>query len=157
VAEIESPGTLDGGDVLRIGRTLYVGVSARSNRDGIAQLARLLAPWDYRIVPVATRDCLHLKTAATDAGNDILLINPAWVDRTAFGASNIMEVDAGEPFAANVLRVGGATICAAAYPRTLRQLEEAGLDVRALDVSEFAKAEGGVTCCSVIFEMEPTP
>jgi dimethylargininase len=152
VASIEAPGTLDGGDVLRIGRTLYVGVSARSNRDGIAQLGRLLSPWEYPVVPVVTRDCLHLKTAATDAGHGILLMNPAWVDREVFGAVEIIEVDPGESFAANVLRVGATTICAATYPRTLRRLEDAGVEVRTVDMSEFAKAEGGVTCCSVIFD-----
>jgi dimethylargininase len=153
MASIKPPGTLDGGDVLRIGRTLYVGASARSNSDGIAQLGRLLAPWGYRVLPVVTHDCLHLKTAATDAGHGIVLLNPAWVDRTVFRTAEVLEVDPGEPFAANVLRLGTTTVCAAASPRTLRQLEGAGLDVLAVEMSEFAKAEGGVTCCSVIFEV----
>ena len=156
VAEIESPGTLDGGDVLQIGRTLYVGRGARSNEDGIAQLARLLAPFGYRVVAVETRDCLHLKTAATEAGPGLVVVNPRWVDPGVFGAVHLVEVDPGEPFAGNVLRVGDATICAAAYPGTLRQLEAAGVAVRAVDMSEFAKAEGGVTCCSVIFDTEGT-
>lgn len=153
VAEIEAPGTLDGGDVLRIGRTFYVGDSARSNRDGIAQLGELLAPWDYRVVPVTTRDCLHLKTAATVAAPGIVVLNPDWVDRALFGTAAVVEVDPAEPFAGNVLRVGEVTICAAAFPRTNRRLEALGIEVRALDMSEFAKAEGGVTCCSVIFEI----
>jgi dimethylargininase len=151
-AIIEAPGTLDGGDVLRIGRTFFVGDSARSNRDGIAQLGELLAPLDYRVVPVTTRDCLHLKTAATVAAPGIVVLNPDWVDRAVFGAVAVVEVDPAEPFAGNVLRVGEATISAAAFPRTIRRLEELGIDVRALDMSEFAKAEGGVTCCSVVFE-----
>jgi dimethylargininase len=154
VAEIESPGTLDGGDVLRIGRTLYVGRAARTNMDGIAQLARLLAPFEYRVIPVETHDCLHLKTAATEAAPGLVIVNPAWVDRRVFGAVEYLEVDPAEPFAANVLRVDGATVCAAAFPRTLRRLEMAGVEIRALDMSEFAKAEGGVTCCSVIFDTE---
>ena len=153
LAVIEAPGTLDGGDVLRIGRTFYVGDSARSNRDGIAQLGELLAPWDYRVVPVTTRDCLHLKTAATVAAPGIVVLNPDWVDRAVFGAVAVVEVDPAEPFAGNVLRVGEATISAAAFPRTIRRLEALGIDVRAIDMSEFAKAEGGVTCCSVIFEL----
>lgn len=153
-AVIEAPGTLDGGDVLRIERTFYVGESARSNRDGIEQLGDLLAPFDYRVVPVATRGCLHLKTAATVAAPGVVVLNPDWVDRATFGAVEIIEVDAEEPFAGNVLRVGDTTISAVAFPRTIRRLEQHGIVVRAVDMSEFAKAEGGVTCCSVIFESE---
>ena len=158
LAAIGEPGTIDGGDVLTIGRTLYVGSSPRSNAEGIHQLGRLLAPWDYRVVPVVTRDCLHLKTAATLAAPGVVLLNPDWVDRTTFGSAEVVDVDPGEPFAGNVLRIGDAVISAAAFPRTIRRLEEAGVAVRALDMSEFAKAEGGVTCCSVIFEtMEGRP
>lgn len=152
-ASIEAPGTIDGGDVLRIGRTLYVGVSARSNAEGIAQLGRLLAPWDYRVVGVPTRDCLHLKTAATEAAPGIVVLNPDWVDGEVFGAERLIPVDPGEPFAGNVLRIGAATIAAAAFPRTNARLEAAGVEVRTVEVAEFAKAEGGVTCCSVIVDV----
>lgn len=151
MASIEPPGTLDGGDVLRIGRTLYVGASARSNAEGIAQLARLLAPWDYRVLPVSTRDCLHLKTAATVAAPGILILNPDWVDRAMFGSVAMVDVDPREPFAGNVMRIGDVTL-SGEFPRTIRRLEHAGVDVRVVDMSEFAKAEGGVTCCSVIVE-----
>lgn len=149
---IEAPGTLDGGDVLVIGRTLYVGASARSNAEGIGQLAQLLARWHYRVVPVPTRDCLHLKTAATLAAPGIVVLNPAWVDRTVFEEVAVVEVDPSEPFAGNVLRVGKAAISAAAFPRTIARLKAAGIAIHTVDASEFAKAEGGVTCCSVIFE-----
>lgn len=154
IGAIEAPATLDGGDVLRIGRVLYVGVSARSTLDGIAQLARLLAPWDYRVLPVVARDCLHLKTAVTLAAPGILVLNPHWVDADIFEIAEMIEVDPSEPFAANVLRVGEATICAAAYPRTRRLMEAAGIATRPVDMTEFAKAEGGVTCCSVILDKE---
>jgi len=157
VATLTAPATLDGGDVLRIGRVLYVGVSARSNPEGIAQLARHLAPWEYRVLPVETRDCLHLRTAATVAAPGIVVVNPAWVDGDVFGSAELVEVDPAEPFAANVLRVGVATICAAAFPRTLRRLEAAGVTVRPVDMSEFAKAEGGVTCCSIILDQGESP
>jgi len=157
LASIDAPGTIDGGDVLKIGKTLYVGSSPRSNPEGIHQLGRLLAPWDYRVVPVVTRDCLHLKTAATVAAPGVVLLNPDWVDRTTFGSVEIIEVDVGEPFAGNVLRIGDAVISAAAFPRTIRRLRDVGVDVRALDMSEFAKAEGGVTCCSVIFDTREQP
>jgi len=149
---IAAPGTLDGGDVLRIGRTLYVGAGQRSNAEGIAQLARLLAPWDYAVRAVPTRDCLHLKTAATEAAPGIVVLNPGWVDRGAFGPVNVIEVDPGEPFAGNVLRVGSVVVSAAAFPRTSARLRAAGIEVREVEMSEFAKAEGGVTCCSIIFD-----
>lgn len=152
-ASIEPPGTIDGGDVLRIGRTLFVGVSARSNPEGIAQLGRLLAPWDYRVVGVPTHDCLHLKTAATEAAPGVVVLNPDWVDGAVFGVERLVPVDPGEPFAGNVLRVGAVTIAAAAFPRTNRRLEEAGVTLRTVEVSEFAKAEGGVTCCSVLVDV----
>jgi len=138
--------------VLRVGRTFYVGDSERSNRDGIAQLGECLAPYDYRVVPVVTRDCLHLKTAATVAATGVVVLNPAWVDRSLFDHVTVVEVDPTEPFAGNVLQVGDTTICAAAFPRTNRLLAEAGVAVRTVHMSEFAKAEGGVTCCSVIYE-----
>lgn len=153
LARIEEPGTLDGGDVLRLGHRLFVGVSARSNRAGVAQLGRHLAPYGYQVEPVETHDCLHLKTAVTEAAPGLLVLNPRWVDRGAFDAVRVVEVDPSEPFAGNVLRVGSATICSEAYPRTRRRLEEEGVTVRALEVSEFAKAEGGVTCCSIILEL----
>ena len=152
LAAIEAPGTVDGGDVLRVGRTFYVGASARSNRDGIAQLGELLAPWDYRVMPVVTTDCLHLKTAVTVATPGTVVLNPRWVDRALFSHLDVIEVDPGEPFAGNVLRIGETTVSAAAFPATNRRLEEAGITVRTLDMSEFAKAEGGVTCCSVIVD-----
>jgi dimethylargininase len=155
LAEIEAPGTLDGGDVLRLGRTLYVGASDRSNRDGIAQLGRLLARWDYRVVPVATRDCLHLKTAVTEAAPGQLVLNPSWVDRAVFGEVACIEVDPSEPFAANVVRLDRAVVCAAEFPRTNERLVAAGIEIHPVEASEFAKAEGGVTCCSIILESEP--
>ncbi len=154
---IEAPGTLDGGDVLRVGRTFYVGDSARSNRDGIAQLGELLAPYDYRVVPVVTRDCLHLKTAATVAAPGIIVLNPAWVDRAIFGNLTLVDVDPGEPFAGNVLRIGDVTIAGMEFARTNRRLADAGVTVRPVDMSEFAKAEGGVTCCSIMLDATGSP
>lgn len=152
LASIEAPGTLDGGDVLPIGRTIYVGHSARTNRDGIAQLAQLLAPWMYRVVPVQTRDCLHLKTAVTSPAPGLVVVNPAWVSASIFEGCTAIEVDPAEPFAANVLRVGDVAVCAAEFPRTNARLADAGVTVRTVAMSETAKAEGGVTCCSVIVD-----
>jgi dimethylargininase len=151
-ARIEAPGTLDGGDVLRVGRDLYVGESGRSNAAGIAQLASAIAPFGYRTKSVPLHGCLHLKSAVTCVAPDTLLINDAWVDRAHWPRMRFIAVAAEEPHAANSATVGESLIHAASAPRTRGRLEAAGLHVVALDVSEIEKAEGGVTCCSVLFE-----
>ena len=162
LAYIEAPGTLDGGDVLRVGRTLYVGLSARSNHAGIEQLRAHLKPHGYEVVSVQVRGCLHLKTAATQVGMlksaaaevapGLLLINPEWVDKSAFQGADFIEVDPAEPFAANAVLVGGELVYPASFPRTRARLEQAGIKVHVVDMSETEKAEGGVTCCSVLFQ-----
>ena len=149
---IEAPGTLDGGDVLRIGRAIFVGQSARSNAAGIAQLRELLAPHGYTVQGVATRDCLHLKSAVTQVAADTLLIQPAWVDAGIFASHRLIEVDPGEEHAANALRIGeSAVIHPDCFPRTQQHLRDAGINVIGVDVSELQKAEGAVTCCSLVF------
>ena len=152
LARIRAPGTLEGGDVLRIGRTLYVGNSGRSNREGIAQLGALLGPLGYRVRAVPLRDCLHLKSAATFIPPDILVVNPAWVEPGAFEACTVVEVAEDEAFAANTLTLGGVTLLSAAYPETERRLQRAGIATRALDVSELQKAEAALTCMSIVFD-----
>jgi dimethylargininase len=148
---IEAPGTLDGGDVLRVGRDLYVGESGRSNAAGIAQLAAAVASHGYRVVPVPVRGCLHLKSAVTLVGPETLLINDDWVDRRHWPGLKFISVAPGEPHAANALLVGDAVMHPAAEIRTRERLEAAGVKVVPVDVSEVQKAEGGVTCCSVLF------
>ncbi|MEP7326898.1 MAG: dimethylargininase [Gemmatimonadota bacterium] len=150
--QIEEPGTLDGGDVLRIKRTLYVGRSGRTNDDGIAQLERFAAPFGYAVKPVETTGCLHLKTAVTEVGEGTLLLNPRWVDPALFADFKLIQCDPTEPFAANALRIGDSVLHAAAWERTRERLERAGIAVVPVEASELAKAEAGVTCCSVVFE-----
>lgn len=148
---IDAPGTLDGGDVLRIGKRIYVGQSARSNAAGIAQLGALLAEFGYTVHGVPTRDCLHLKSAVTALDDATVLLQPAWIDRAAFAHYRIIEVDSGEDHAANVLRVGNAVVSPACFPRTHARIRAAGIEVVVVDVSELQKAEGAVTCCSLVF------
>ena len=150
VLRIEAPGTLDGGDVLRIGKRVFVGASARSNESGHAQLRELLAPHGYTVESVAIRDCLHLKSAVTQVGENAVLINPAWVDVAPFAGYACIEVDPAEQHAANALRVGDALVYPDCFPRTLARLCEAGIAVTIVDVSELQKAEGAVTCCSIL-------
>lgn len=149
---IAAPGTVDGGDVLRVGRDIFVGLSSRSNEAGIAQMRTALAPHGYRVTSIQTRDCLHLKTAVTALDAHSLLINREWVDPEPFGGYELVDIDPSEPFAANVVPVGQALIHAEHFPRTRELLLARSLDVRPVVASELAKAEGAVTCCSLIFE-----
>jgi dimethylargininase len=151
LATIKPPGTLDGGDVLRVGRTFYVGLSQRSNRSGIEQMRVLLAPFGYTVQGVPVQGCLHLKSAVTRVAEDTLLINRDWIDGKAFPQLDFVDVDPLEPYAANALAIDRAVIYAAAYPRTRERLEARGISVQTVDVSELAKAEGAVTCCSLVF------
>lgn len=153
VVTMTAPATLDGGDVLRIGKQLFVGASSRSNAEGVAQLEDAARRFGYRVTSVPLRGCLHLKSAVTLVRPDVLLVNPAWVDPSRLGPLQVVDVDPAEPFAANALLVGGRVIHPAAYERTRERLETHGIDVHAVDVSELAKAEGGVTCCSLVFEV----
>lgn len=153
---IESPGTIDGGDVLRIGRTIYVGQSRRTNAAGIAQLAELVGAdsiggQGYTVQPVPIRECLHLKSSVTLVADGVVLINPDWVDANAFAAFRRIEIDADEPHAANGLRIGDRVIYPASFAKTARRLVEAGVALDIVDVSELQKAEGAVTCCSLVF------
>ncbi len=150
VAAIEAPGTLDGGDVLRLGRRLFVGLSGRSNRAGIEQLHTLLSSHGYTVEALPFTGCLHLKSAVTQVAADAVLLNPAWVDPPAFGGFRRIEVDPAEAYAANALLVGDAVIYPVSFPRTAGRLERAGVRLVTVNVSELAKAEGAVTCCSLI-------
>jgi dimethylargininase len=151
---ISEPATLDGGDVLRIDRTLYVGVGARTNHAGVRQLAGFVADFGYDVRAVDIGACLHLKSAVTELAPGLVLLNPAWIDPCTFDRSQAIHGDPSEPFAANVLRIGDTIRCASAYDRTNARLESAGLAIRAIDVSELAKAEAGLTCCSLIIRIE---
>jgi dimethylargininase len=149
---LREPATLEGGDVMRIGRTLYVGVSHRTNRAGIEQLAAELGPLGYTVVPVTVRGALHLKTACCSLGEGAILTNREWLDLEPLSQFRIVDVAPGEGRAANVLALGGSVIIAECFPRTAEILEKAGKQVRTVDVSELMKAEAGVTCSSLIFE-----
>jgi len=149
---LREPATLEGGDVMRIGRSLYVGVSHRTNRAGIEQLAGELSPLGYSVTPVTVRGALHLKTACCSLGDGAILANRAWLDLEPLRQYRIIDVAPGEGRAANVLSIGGSVIVPACFPRTAEILARAGYKVRSLDVSELMKAEAGVTCSSLIFE-----
>ncbi len=148
--EIVAPGTLDGGDVLVASRRVFAGCSGRTNAAGIDQLRRILAPFGYATEAIEVTACLHLKSALCTVAEGTLLINRAWVDASRFGAFDLIDVDPSEPFAANALPIDDAVIFPSEYPRTAERLRARGLRVHAVPAGELAKAEGGVTCCSLI-------
>ncbi|GAB3366637.1 N(G),N(G)-dimethylarginine dimethylaminohydrolase [Lysobacter rhizosphaerae] len=149
---IEAPGTLDGGDVLRVGRTLYVGQSGRSNAEGSAQLQAAIEEFGYHVQSVPIHGCLHLKSAVTALRDDTLLLQPAWIDAASFPGFAIIEVDPAEEHAANILRIGDVAVMPACFPRTAQRIRDAGFEVVTVDVTELQKAEGATTCCSLVFE-----
>lgn len=167
LAFIEEPATLDGGDVLVTPGRVFVGISGRTNLAGADRLASLIAPLGFEVIPVRVGGCLHLKSAVTplsdgagrlrpadlppEGGSCLpLLINPSWVDRASVRGFDLIEVDPAEPAAANVLAINGYVICAEEHPRTRARLEARGFAMLPVPAGELAKAEGGVTCCSVI-------
>jgi len=149
--EIRSPGTLEGGDVLRIERALFVGQSSRTNAEGIRQFAEIVAPFGYNVRAVAVSGCLHLKSAVTATRPECVLANLPWIEPEAFGDYDVVEVHPDEASAANVLAVNGRVLTAASAPRTAERLSNRGLDVRCLDISELQKAEAGLTCSSLLY------
>ena len=150
---LEAPATLDGGDVLVVGREVVVGLSTRTNAAGIDALRDVLAPHGYRVRAVEVRGCLHLKTAVTQVADDVLLVNAAFVDVAGLPPLRRIDVDPAEPFAANALRIGDRVIHPAHHPRTRDRLGAAKIDVLPVALDELAKAEAGVTCCSLVFDV----
>jgi dimethylargininase len=151
------PGTLEGGDILRIGRKLFVGVTKRSNAEGIRQLTTILAPHNYEVIAVSVTGCLHLKSAVTYLGRETLLANRAWFDPSPFYGYAWLDVDPSEPHAANALALADTIIFPQSFPRTRASIESAGFHVTPLDISELQKAESGLTCSCLIFEFPRTP
>ena len=152
LARVGLPGTLEGGDVLRLGRKLFVGLSRRSNAEGLRQLAAIVAPHGYEVIPVRVEGCLHLKSAVSSLGGNTLLANRDWFDPAPFCGAKWVRVAPEEPRAANALAVAGTVVFPASFPRTCERIEQAGFRVVSLDISELQKAESGLTCSSLLFE-----
>jgi dimethylargininase len=157
VVEIAAPGTIDGGDVLVAGRHVFIGISTRTNQSAADQMEHILAPLGYSVETITVRECLHLKSAVTALGDDVLLLNPEWVDAGRFAGFEVVAVDRSEPSAANAVRVGSAVVFPSAFPLTRQRIERRGYGVFSVDAGELAKAEGAVTCCSIIFPAVSTP
>ena len=146
---------IEGGDVLRVDRDIFVGRSARTNQRGIDELRRILEPFGYRVTGVDVADGLHLKTACTALDSSTLLANQGWLDMAPFQRFNVIDIHPDEPTAANVVRIGGAILMHTGYTRTLARVRERFPHAQTVDISEFAKADGGLTCLSLMFEVRP--
>jgi len=149
---VQLPGMLEGGDTLRLGRKLFVGLTARSNAAGIAQLSALVAPHGYQVVGVPVSGCLHLKSAVTALDEHTLLANRSWFDSSFFPGYDWLDVDPTEPHSGNALTLSGTVIFPASFPRTRARIEARGFTVATLDISELQKAESGLTCSSLLFD-----
>ena len=148
---VRLPATLDGGDVLKVGRRLYVGLSSRTNREGIEALRTAITRFGYEVEGVPVSGCLHLKTAVTALDDETLLLNPLWTSGEWLGRYRLIQVAPEEPEAANVLRVKDEVWAHPAFPRTMDLLGRHGFRVATMDISEFVKAEAGLTCKSLLF------
>jgi dimethylargininase len=148
---IKLPGTLEGGDVLRVGKKVFVGVTQRSNPEGIRQLAVILAMFGYDLTAVPVTGCLHLKSAVTLLGGNTLLGNRAWFDWKRLEGFDWVDVDPSEPHAGNALAIGETVVFPASFPKTQERIVTQGFRVESLDISELQKAESGLTCSSLIF------
>ena len=152
IAHISLPATIEGGDVLRIGKKIFIGQSSRTNMEGIEELARILEPCGYRVVPVRTKGSLHLKSACTAIDEETLFVNPDWIELDAFRGFNLVHTPVEEPWSANILRVGTTACVQAGFSRAVELIERVVGRVEIIDISELRKAEAGLTCSSIIFE-----
>jgi len=148
---VTAPGTIEGGDVLRVGRTFFVGQTPRTNAEGTRQLEDALGPHAYDIVRVTPAGCLHLKSAVTYVGDETVLVNPEWIDVSLFSRWQCIPVAPEEPYGANALLAGEVVHVAASAPVTRRKLDALGFATESIDTSEFEKAEAALTCLSLIF------
>jgi dimethylargininase len=152
VERVTSPGTIDGGDVLRVERVLYVGLSERTNAEAIAQLSRIVGDYGYGVTAVPVTSCLHLKSACSYVGDGTVLLNPEWLAADAFAEFDLIEVPETELRGANTFFVGQTIVMASSFPETLERLQQRGRQVRTVDLSELQKAEAGGSCMSIVFE-----
>lgn len=151
IERITLPAKIEGGDVLKVGRSIYVGESPRTNRLGIQALADIIEPLGYEVFPVKVSGCLHLKTGCTALDDKTVLINSEWIDHQAFSRFTRIKTLSEEPFGANVLTLNGSICMNGAFPKTLELVASLGYSVAAVDISEFVKAEAGLTCMCIPF------
>ncbi len=151
VVRINQPATLDGGDVVILGREIFVGCSRRTNPEGFESLARIARSYGYKVTPVSVKGSLHLTTACSALNEETVLLNSRWIDTAPFARHWVLDVPQDEPWAASTMRVGQTVCVEAGAPRTLELVGRHCPDVAAIDISEFRKAEGSLSCLSILF------
>ena len=151
IRQLTGPATLEGGDIIRVGRSIFVGLSQRTNREGYCQLHDILGDYRYQVQSIDVGACLHLKSACSYIGNNSILINRSLVNPEPFRGFELIDVADEEPAGANALLVKDVVIMPASFPKTRALLEQRGFCVQTIDLSELQKAEAGVTCTSLIF------
>lgn len=152
IKHILLPATLDGGDVVQVGKTLFVGLSRRTNGLGIETLGKIVDPFGYKVVPVSVRGGLHLTTACGVVDDETLILNPRWIDASAFKGFRQLHVPEEEPWSANMIRIDEVLCIEKGAPRTVELVEPYNDKIEIIDISEFRKAEGSLSCLSIIFK-----
>lgn len=151
IFHIQAPGTIEGGDVMMCGDIFYVGLSDRTNEEGVRQFAAILEPFGCKVVGVPLTEVLHLKTGVVYLENGVLLAAGEFLTKPAFESYTKIEVPTDEPYAANCIWVNGKVIVPAGYPKVLAAIQEAGYETLVCDTSEYKKIDGGLSCLSLRF------
>jgi dimethylargininase len=140
---------VDGGDVLQAGDHFFIGLSKRTNREGAEQLAAILQRYGFVVSFVELRRFLHLKTGVTFLGGDDLVVAGEQVEKGSFGGFEKIVVPTEEEYGANCIRIDGRVLVAAGYEGAKRGISERGYEVTELEMSEFRKLDGGLSCLSL--------
>ncbi|MFH0760851.1 MAG: arginine deiminase family protein [Bacteroidota bacterium] len=151
IVHITKPGTIEGGDVLRIGKKIFIGNSGRTNEEGIRQVASVIKHKGYQVIPVKIRNALHLKSVCTYLGNGCIILAEGYLDEKIFSEYDKIIVPKGEEYCANCLVVNGSVLIPKGFPKTKKIIENNGFPIIEIEMSEIEKAEGALTCLSVIF------
>ncbi len=151
IEEISSPGTVDGGDVMMAGSHFFIGISDRTNIEGAKQLIKILEKYGYSGSTVSINNVLHLKSGVAYLENNYLVATGEFADKEEFKKYNILKVKDEESYAANCVWINDFVLVAKGFPKTKKLIEEAGYETIELDVSEFRKLDGGLSCLSLRF------
>ncbi len=151
IQHIHAPGTIEGGDVMRTGDHFYVGLSARTNEEGFRQFAKIIKPFGYTASSVKLKEFLHLKTGLAYLEKNNLLVAGEFIRNHEFEHFNRIIIDEAENYAANCIWVNGTVLVPFGYPKTEAAIEAMGYPVLVVDVSEFRKLDGGLSCLSLRF------
>ena len=152
LAYVSLPATIEGGDVLRVGRRILAGISSRTNSEGLNELVRITRRLGYEVTPIRLKRSLHLKSACTEIDDETLFVNSDWVETDSLTGFRLVSTPTDEPDSANLLRIGSTVCVQKGFPKAFNLIERIAERVEVVDMSELRKAEAGLTCCSIVFE-----